>query len=432
MLTKILPKNARIAVAVSGGADSVVLLDRLVAVVESLGLSLSVVHCEHGIRGQDSLRDAAFVKALAGEYGLPFRLFSEDCIALAKRRGVSLETAAREFRYRCFEGLLEVGEADYIALAHHLDDEAETVLFRLCRGTSIGGAQGMQPICGKYLRPLLDEGKDEILAYAAAKGLKYCEDATNLERCATRNVLRLDVLPVLEQAVPGAKENLTAFAAQAKEDDELLCALAQELLEKVTPENGLDTGYRIKKGEMPLVRRACLTVLRRLGIEKDYTSKHLQAVAQLFSLQTGAQVALPQGIIAVRSYERILFRKMEEATEKLPCESFRFGEFVWGRYVLTASLTPIEGALRADAERIEDGAVIRARREGDTFRKFGGGEKSLKKYLIDKKIPQGLRDGLPVLALGSKVLAVLGVEISEDVKVTEKTKKTVYLAVKER
>ena len=431
MLTKILPKNARIAVAVSGGADSVVLLDRLAAVAEGLGLALSVVHCEHGIRGQDSLRDAAFTKALAKVYGLPFTLFSEDCIALAKSRGVSLETAAREFRYRCYEELLASGGADYIALAHHLDDEAETVLFRISRGTSIGGAQGMQPICGKYLRPLLDESKDEILAYAAAQGLEYCQDETNFERTATRNILRLDVLPTLERAVPGAKENLAAFAAQAKEDDELLCVLAEGLVEKETPENSSDTGYRVKAGEMPLLRRACLFVMRQLGVEKDYTSKHLQAVAELFSLQTGAQVSLPKGIVAVRSYERILFKKSEVSGEELPFESFRFGEFAWGRYALTVSFSPIDGALRVDADKIEEGAVIRQRREGDTFRKFGGGEKPLKKYLIDKKIPQGLRDGLPILALGSKVLAVFGVEIAEDVKVTEQTKRTAYLAVKE-
>jgi tRNA(Ile)-lysidine synthase len=202
-------------------------------------------------------------------------------------------------------------------------------------------------------------------------------------------------------------------------------------VEKESPENSSDTGYRVKAGEMPLLRRACLLVMRQLGVEKDYTSKHLQSVAELFSLQTGAQVSLPKGIVAVRSYERILFKKSEVSGEELPCESFRFGEFTWGRYALTVSFSPTDGALRVDADKIEEGAVIRQRQEGDTFRKFGGGEKPLKKYLIDKKIPQGLRDGLPILALGSKVLAVFGVEIDEDVKVTDQTKKTAYLAVKE-
>ena len=431
MLTKILPKNAKIAVAVSGGVDSVVLLDRLVALSAKQGFSLSVVHCEHGIRGQESVEDSAFVRGLAEKYGLPFVMFSEDCPALAVAMGVSLETAARAFRYRVFERLLADGGADYIALAHHLDDGAETALFRLCRGTSIGGVQGMQAVSGRYLRPLLDESKEEILAYAAANGLAYRTDKTNFERTATRNVLRLDVMPVLEQAIPGTKENLTAFAQQAKEDDEFLCALAERLVQTVNPENEQDTGWRVCLGEMPLVRRACLMVLQRLGVEKDYTRKHLSALEGLFSLQTGAKVSLPKGLAAVRRYDNILFQKEEEIGGELPCVPFQKGEFVWGRYALTVSDTPVGGALFADGDKLA-GAVIRGRREGDTFRKFGGGEKPLKKYLIDKKIPQGLRDGLPILAVGERVLAVFGVEISEDVKVTNATKNTVYLAVKEK
>lgn len=430
MLTKILPKNAKIAVAVSGGVDSVVLLDRLVALSAKQGFSLSIVHCEHGIRGQESVEDCAFVRGLAEKYGLPFVQFTEDCPALATALGLSLETAAREFRYRSFEQLLGDGRAEYVALAHHLDDGAETVLFRLCRGTSIGGAQGMQAVSGRYLRPLLDERKEDILAYAAAQGLEYRTDKTNFERTATRNVLRMDVMPVLEQAIPGTKENLTAFATQAKEDDDLLCSLAERLVQTVAPENARDTGWRVCQGEMPLVRRACLYVLQHLGVEKDYTRKHLSALEGLFSLQTGAKVSLPKGLSAVRRYDAILFQREDVTAEELPCIPFQNGEFVWGRYVLTVSDEPIDGALRADEEKLI-GAVIRQRREGDTFRKFGGGEKPLKKYLIDKKIPQGLRDGLPIVAVGERVLAVFGVEISEDVKVTESTKETVYLAVKE-
>ena len=430
MLRMDLPKNVKIAVAVSGGADSVALLDKLVELSKTQGFSLSVVHCEHGIRGEDSLRDVWFVEELATKYGLPFTCFSEDCIALARATGQSLETAARNFRYRCFEEALASG-VDYVALAHHKDDAVETALFRLCRGTSLGGVLGMSAVSGRYLRPLLDESKQDILAYVGKKRLQYRQDCTNFEREATRNRLRLDVIPALYEAIPAAGENLLSFAETAKEDDDFLYTMSSELIVEEEPQSAADTGLRVKLAPPSLFRRACLTVLKRLGLEKDYTKKHLQAVCDLRGLQTGARAVLPRGIVAVRSYDVVGFFR-GDAQEQFPVYSFGFGEFAWGRYALTVSKEPISGsdALRVDLAKIPKDAVIRTREEGDVFRKFGGGTKPLKKYLIDKKIPQALRDGLPLLAAGKEILAVFGVEISEDARVDETTKETAYFAVK--
>ena len=429
MLQSDLPNNVKIAVAVSGGADSVALLHKLVGLSAERGFSLSVVHCEHGIRGEESVEDARFVRALAKSYALPYQEFSEDCLALAERLGVSLEVAARQFRYRCFEEVLAAG-AEFVALAHHKDDAVETVLFRLCRGTSLGGVAGMSAVCGRYLRPLLDESKQEILAYVEKHGLKYREDKTNFQRVATRNRLRLDVIPALKEAVSGAADNLLAFAALAKEDDDFLYQLAMPLVERVEPQNNQDSGWRVKLAEPPIFRRACLTVLKELGVEKDYTKKHLQALTELGGLQTGSRVTLPQGIVAVKSYDKLAFWK-GAAVESYPQYFFKKGEFPWGRYVLTVSDAPMdaEGALRIDLDKVPEGAVIRTRAEGDCFQRFGGGSKSLKKYLIDQKIPLAVRDGLPILAIGKEVLAIFGVEISEQLKTTSETKNTAYLAV---
>lgn len=431
MLTMDFPKNVKIAVAVSGGVDSVVLLDKLVELSAKQGFSLSVVHCEHGIRGEDSLADAEFVRLLAQEYGLEYRQFSEDCPTLAKTLGISLETAAREFRYRSFEAVLASGEADYIALAHHLDDGAETTLFRLCRGTSLGGALGMSERQGRYLRPLLNVKKEEILAYAEGRGLAFRVDETNLQRCATRNRLRLDVLPALESAVPGAKQNLVAFAARAKEDDGYLYTLAQELIEQKNEVLGgsLKEGARVyvRIADPPILRRACLLVIKAFGVEKDYTHRHLQALEGLFGLQTGSKIVLPKGLRAVREYDKICFYKEAELLP-VQAESFRLGEFAWGAYRFSHSRLPIKNALYADLDCIPMEAVIRTRQEGDVFRPFGGRKKPLKKYLIDQKIPLHLRDSLPILAIGNEVLAVLGVEISDKIRVSEQTESTVYLA----
>ncbi len=431
MQTMDLPKNVKIAVAVSGGVDSVVLLAKMLEKRADMGWRISVVHCEHGIRGEDSRTDGEFVKALAEKFGLPFTMFSADCPALVKQKKVSLEVAARDFRYDCFQRLIDGGEADYIALAHHLDDGAETTLFRLCRGTSLRGVSGMSVVCGSFLRPLLDESKAEILAYAAERNIEYRTDKTNFEREATRNVLRLDVMPVLEREIPGAARSIMQFARLAKEDDEYLYSLASELLERETPQ-GADSGVRVRFGPPALFRRACLSALEQMGIEKDYTAKHLLALDGLRALQTGARIALPKGVFAVRRYDKIAFLFGEDERTEILERKFEIGEFVWGRYALNiSSVLPKDAKfLRADMDKIPENAVIRTRKEGDIFQKFGCGEKSLKKYLIDRKIPAELRDGLPLLAAGKEILAVLGVEISEKIKVTDETKNTVYLTAR--
>ena len=431
-------KGKRIAAAVSGGADSAVLLHRLVQMQESCGFSLAVVHCEHGIRGAESLADMAFVDGLCVRYGIGEKFFfSENCVEQAARTGESLETAARNFRYRCFESLLSGGKADFIALAHHIGDQAETVLFRLSRGTALTGAGAMRETSGKYLRPLLKESKQEILRYAKENGLEYREDSTNFALDATRNRLRIEVLPRLCEAVPSAAENIAAFSFAAQEDDDLLFELSKDYLQRIFPEFTEDSGWRVKICEKaPLFKRACLTVLKALGVDRDYTAKHLNALISLCSLQTGAEICLPCGVIARRQHDTVAFLVKAETGGELPPMQLREGGFAYGRYLITASFLPIEGekVLRLDGEKLPDSAVIRLKRQGDIFEKFGGGKKSLKKYLVDEKIPAGVGAELPILADrdGGEVYAVLGVEIAKKVKVTKETKKTLYLKIERK
>ena len=221
-----------ICVAVSGGEDSVALLHYLNALKTQCGYLLSAVHCEHGIRGEESLEDMRFVQRLCKEWGIPLYTFQEDCPARAKREKESLETAARNFRLECFSRLVREGKAYAIATAHHKNDEAETALFRLARGTSLGGMSAMKEESGYLLRPFLGWTKADITAYINANALAYREDKTNLELDATRNKIRLDILPKLEEYIPGATANIARFAMLAGEDDELLCELAKELLEE--------------------------------------------------------------------------------------------------------------------------------------------------------------------------------------------------------
>ena len=420
-------KNKRICAAVSGGVDSVVLLRILKEKEKEYGYTLSAVNFEHGIRGEESVGDTLFVKSECEKLGVPLFLFEDDCTARAQREKVSLETAARNFRQEGYYKLLTEGKVDYIATAHHQNDEAETVLFRILRGSSLTGAVGIEPQKNGFIRPLLSLSKADVLCYAKEHGISYREDKTNSERIATRNVLRLDILPALEELVPGAVSNLARFATLAKEDDDFLYRLSNELIVKHKKKN-----YVRFSQEKVLFRRACLTVMKELGIEKDYTFTHLEDLFSLQGLALGAKITLPKGVEARKEQEGIaLYRRIDEPTgfSEVP---FQIGEYQVGSFFVKVSFTELNesGTLRFDLDKLPEQCCWRMRSEGDYFTKFGGGTKSVKDYLIDKKIPVYKRS-MPILALGKDVLLIGGVEISDEIKVSEETKRTVWVTVLE-
>ncbi len=431
----------KICVATSGGLDSTALLHYLKTRQAACGYVLCALHCEHGIRGEESLKDMRFVQALCKAWDVPLFLFQEDCLQRAQREKCSVETAARAFRQDCYARLISEGKADYIATAHHADDEAETVLFRIARGASLSGASGMRAQEGSLLRPFLDWGKDKIRAYAEENGLSYCMDSTNLSTEYTRNKLRLTVFPALEEAVAGARENFARFAALAAEDDEYLYKKSRELLTENTAGDGYIVAFC---EEAPLFRRACLLAIKRLGLERDYTSVHLQSVFALQRLERGARINLPQGVIAEKTQKGILLfsgkEKTEIPTEKLLEKSFSESGFEGGMYTVNVSKTPPleeNGAgriLRIDVDKLPADAVFRFRREGDEIEKFGGGKKSLKKFFNEKKLPVEARAHLPLIASKEtgEVYVVCGVEIADRIKVTENTVNTGYILLQRR
>ena len=430
-------QSKRICVAVSGGKDSVALLHYLNALKGEYGYELSAVHCEHGIRGAESVEDMRFVESLCNEWGVPLYVFQEDCPARAKRDKESLETAARNFRYECFSQLVREGKAYAIATAHHKNDEAETALFRLARGTSLGGMSAMKEESGYLLRPFLSWTKADITAYIEKNDLAYREDKTNFETEATRNKIRLEILPKLEEAIPGATENILRFAKQAGEADETLLELAKELLEET--EEDFFIRFCDKK---PLFTRAALIALKGLGVNKDYTSTHLDSVFNLQYLERGAILDLPKNIQAEKSIEGVyIYRKKEEFYPPLSAEkAFSMDGFDGGRYEVILSSEPIledeKGwqILRFDKEKLPQDTVFRFRKDGDKIKAFGGDTKSLKKLFNERKIPVRERAYLPLLAQkdGAIVYAVCGVEISSQIKVDEGTKEVLYIAIRKR
>ncbi len=412
-----------------------VLLRYLKSRERECGYSLSAVHCEHGIRGEESVEDMRFVENLCAEWQVPLQVFFEDCPKRAKEEKVSLETAARNFRYECFASIVQGKKADLIALAHHADDEAETVLFRLSRGTSLTGVGGMVALNGYLLRPLLTWTRSEIEGYARKEGLSWREDKTNFERYATRNKLRLDVLPMLEEAVPGAANNLVRFARLAKEDDELLYELAESLL-RIEQEE-ITIAFCEKK---PLFRRACLIALKKLGVVRDYTALHLENAYRLQTLERGSKQTFPQGVEAEKREKGIVFyvKKSLPLAAKGKEERFNKTGFDGGRYLVSISNVPLYSSkdgqkiLRVDGDKIPENAIFRFRREGDYMQRFGSGKKSLKKIFNEAKTPVGEREYFPVIAEGEEVYVICGVEISEKVKVTPDTRNVLYISIEKK
>lgn len=416
-----------ICVAVSGGADSVALLHYLKTSEKEYGYTLCALHCEHGIRGAESVEDMQFVQRLCKAWEVPLFLFVEDCPKRAKREKTSLETAARNFRQEKYNGLLGEGKADFIATAHHSADEAETVLFRIARGASLTGAGGITAQRGNVIRPFLRWSKRDILEYIQKHSLEYRTDSTNADTRYARNKIRHEVLPRLEETVCGATENIARFAMLATEDDALLYEYANGL---ITLENG---EYFLSFSEKkPLFRRACLIALKGLGLEKDYTALHLEQAYGLQSLQRGAKLDFPQGVEAEKQEKCVVFRKKTESArpEKNQPQGFG-GYFDGGMYTVRVEKTcpKTGGYLRLDGDKLPATAVFRFRKEGDSIDRFGGGTKTLKKFFNEKKLPKTEREYLPLIAEkdSGEVYAVCGVEISEKVKITDETKNTLYI-----
>ena len=265
--------------------------------------------------------------------------------------------------------------------------------------------------------------------------MAFCEDSTNKETDATRNKLRLQVLPLMEEAVAGTTENLVRFSRLAAEDDALLYEYANALVS--TDGDIICVAFCEKK---PLFRRACLLALKALGVEKDYTALHLENSYGLQYLERGAKQSFPKEVEAEKTEKGICFyRKKQEIFEEKPLTCpFSEKGFDGGRYAVKISFTPIEEengwrVLRIDGEKIPQSAVYRFRQDGDYIERFGGGKKTLKKFFNEEKTPVAERAYLPLIAEeNGEVYAVCGVEISEKVKVTEETKKTLYVAIEKK
>lgn len=422
--------NKKYLLAVSGGVDSMVMLYTFIANMPTE--NFAVVTVNHNLRAEGAF-DCNFVKQYCTENGVTCFVKSVDVKGYALASGQSIETAARQLRYKAINDVADTYGYDVVCLAHHADDNAETVLLHITRGGGLRGATGMKRLQGRYFRPLLKMSKEEIVNFAHANQIPYVEDKTNADVAYKRNLVRHEVLPALTQINPYAVRALNSFAALAEQEDDYLDSLAD--VSFVTIENGVASlpVSRFNEFHPVLKARIIRKTMRALGYYKDIEQSHVAMVINLCKTTDGEQsVDLPFSLAARRSYDLLTIYEKRETTHTGDCKiPFVEGEFDFlGQRIVVSDKPPKNDFfLMADKDKFPSDCVIRTRKEGDVFAKFGSGEKKLKDYLIDIKYPQHLRDRLPVVASGKNVYAVFGVQIGEKVKVSPDTENKIYLYV---
>ena len=446
------PKDT-IVLGISGGADSVCLLKILARWKEAWGISLRAVHVHHQLRGEEADADERFVRELCENEGIPCRVFHEDVQGMAQREKIGLEEAGRIARYRCFATVCEDVGGGKIALAHHQDDLAETMLHHLVRGTGMAGLCSLKPVSGNRIRPLLCLEKEEILVYLKAAGQPWRTDSSNLEDDYTRNRIRHHVLEELKTEVnPRAVRHMAQLSEELEETRAVLAQVAAEKRRQYVrkSEKGMLLAEELKKEPDLIGRQIVHDLLKEIsGKQKDFTRIHVEAVQELWNRKVGARRDLPYGMQVIRTYDGIYLERKAEKCEtrdseknagiQINVQSEGTESFQIGELTLTVSRTARDfGEIPEkkytkwfDYDRIKQTLVIRHRQPGDRICLFdGGGSKKLKDYLIDRKIPAQKRDQLWLLADGSDILWIIGDRISAAYKVTAESQRILQAEIK--
>ncbi len=413
-----------VAVAISGGSDSVALIHYMKSKADKFRFSLKAVNVEHGIRGESSKKDSLFVKNLCTALEIPLRTFCVDAPAFSKQNKLSLEEGARVLRYKCFSRAIDEGFCDLVATAHHESDNFESLLFNLFRGTGADGVSGIDEITEKgIIRPLLKTSKKEINTYIKENALSFVVDESNFDDKYTRNYLRQKIIPIIKKIFPSAEKSGARFSEIVSQDAEFL---NEEAKKQVTL---YGDRAEIKPCHPALFNRAVIIALKHLGVKKDWEKKHLDDSYSLLQKENGKSVNLLGGVVAIKEYDKIVFFKpingKKEEISFFIGESTVFGQMV--KVSLVGKPKNLKDGFYADEGKIPQTAVIRTKKEGDTFTKFGGGTKSLGDFLTDSKIPLRKRKTLPLIADGKEILAIFGVAISDKIRVDGNTKNVIKL-----
>ncbi len=421
-----LPSGGHVLCAVSGGADSVCLLHWLNGLRTQYGFTLTVAHYNHNLRGDESRRDADFVRSFVETCcpGVELILGSGDVAKQATQTKAGIEETAREMRYAFLqEAALRVG-ADTIATAHNAEDNAETVLLHLIRGSGLRGLTGIPPRRGNTVRPLLTTRRADIEAYLRIYGLPHVEDSSNTDQRYARNRVRHQLLPLLETMQPRFVDHMTQTAHLLSLDEDCLVSRSRELLPlpQAIPAGLSAHAPSIANQPDALAVRMVQQLLDSLnGDGGKCTQAHLQAILSLCrGTDPSAQISLPGGVLARRVYDRLELVREDGPQTFDPARLSLPGDTVLPSWTFTVrqttyasdSQTPYSFYLSCD--KVGSELTLRSRRIGDMLARPARPRRPLKKILIDEKIPRFMRDTIPVLDCGGRVAAVAGLGPDSD------------------
>lgn len=392
---QMLQAGERVICAVSGGADSVALLFAMYLLRQQLGIQVEAAHFNHHLRGDESDRDEAFVRSFCQDYDIQLHVGGEMVVTGKK----GLEAAARDARYAFLKSL-----PGKIATAHTADDNAETVLMHLIRGTGLQGLGGIRPVQGRLIRPMLRITRQEVLAFLEQWNLPHVEDSSNESDAFLRNRIRHHVMPLLYQENPRLAENLSRMAMGLGEDAAYLASLAErETLPDVEQLQSLPPSLR---------SRMLAQFLRRSGVAEPEQT-HIDLVQGLLqSKKPSAWACLPGGVVIRREYNRLTAQMPQPLLQeiRLTCP----GEVnLPGLQIRCEPAQALVNTATSFTVRPKGELYLRSRRTGDTIR-LPGGSKSLKKLMIDRKIPAAYRDSIPVLCDDGGILGVWSIGVNQD------------------
>jgi tRNA(Ile)-lysidine synthase len=427
---KLFNKDQKLLVAVSGGLDSSVLLHLTI----SAGYHVEIAHCNFKLRDDESERDQNFVKSLASDYGVPLHLRSFETQSYANQNHISIQEAARELRYAWFQELLADNNLDRALTAHHADDNAETVVMNLFKGTGIAGLKGILPLTGRICRPLLFASRKDLEAYASNHGISHVEDSSNMADKYSRNFFRLNIIPLVEQLYPGTQENLRNNLPRFREAELIYREAVERKLRKLKKQSGdeIHIPVELLRYTVPLQ-----TMIFELFHPYGFSPGQIPEIEKLMDSETGrfmkssthlilknrnwfilsplhtpfpSVITIEEGVREVGFPGGILELKVENA-EKDP-----------GTDPITACI---------DAREVQYPIMLRPWKAGDYFYPLGmQKKKKIARFLIDQKLSRTAKEKVWVIESSRRIIWVVGMRIDDRVKIESATRQMVRITWK--
>lgn len=448
---KLLEQNDKVLVAFSGGPDSLCLLDILLRLAPSYNLTIYAAHLNHMIRGYDAQMDAMFCYDFCEKNGVKFFLKVIDVPKLAKQTGMSMENCARQQRYSLFYDIKNELGINKIAVAHNLDDQAETVLLKLFRGSGLQGLSGMDYIRdGVIIRPLLDVYKQEIVDYCKKNFLTPRLDYTNKQAEYTRNKVRLNLIPEIEKNfTSNIKQILSRTANNIRQDYEFIDEQAQKKYEDIRTQKKQDLvslNINLLSNENPAIRNRVIrcAINDVLGNLTDISSVHISDISDLIEKKSGKMLNLPQNLKVYTFSERLIFTTREINNEqityryKIEPEGYTFIDEI--KMGVRTSIMDKKDSLNLptsqfakvfDYDKIKGDIILRNREAGDKYKPIGlKGTKKVKDILIEKKVLPQDKYKYPVLCDENGIMWLYDYRIDENYKIDENTKKVIRIQFK--